>query len=180
MTSSIRPPADPPPPRDEWPEPAPASPQGVTLTQIVMATFQLNARLMDAAGRLAAAGGITASWWQVLGGVLDQPRTLADIGRSMGMSRQGVRRVADLLTDHGLAEYRPNPAHRRAHLLACTESGRWAIQQIAVEQHPWSDRIGSQLDPGDLGTTLTTMHRLISILDDNQRPPDEEGPTNGS
>ena len=39
------------------------------------------------------------------------------------MTRQGVQRVADLLVEHGLAEYQPNPAHRRAKLLACTETG---------------------------------------------------------
>jgi DNA-binding MarR family transcriptional regulator len=170
VTPPIQPPADAPPPRQQWPEPAPPSPAGEILTQIVLATFQLNARLMDAAQQLATAGGITASWWQVLGGIVDQPHTLADIGRRMGMSRQGVRRVADLLVEHGLAEYRPNPAHRRANLLACTESGYWAIRQIAVEQHPWSDRIGSQLDLNDLHSTLAAMHRLISVLEDDHDP----------
>ena len=37
-----------------------------------------------------------------------------EIGRQMGVSRQGVQRVADLLVERGLAEYQPNPAHRRA------------------------------------------------------------------
>lgn len=108
-----------------------------------MTTFQLNARLMEAAQHLAAEADITASWWQVLGGVLDEPRTLAEIGRQMGMSRQGVRRVADVLVERGLAEYRANPAHRRAQLLACTESGYWAIRRISVAQHPWAERLGS-------------------------------------
>src|SRR5690606_21196850 len=85
------------PPRAQWPQPPPETPAGEAITDIALTTFRLNARLMDAAQEMAAAGGITAAWWQVLGGVLDQPRTLADIGRVMGMSRQGVRRVADLL-----------------------------------------------------------------------------------
>jgi len=157
--------AETPPPRDRWPEPALESPAGEALTQLILATFRLNARLMEAAQELAAAGGITAAWWQVLGGVLDQPRTLADIGRRMGVSRQGVRRVADLLVRRGLAEYRPNPAHRRAHLLACTEAGYWAIRQISVAQHPWADRIGSQVGLVDLRHALTTMRRLTAVLE---------------
>jgi DNA-binding MarR family transcriptional regulator len=156
------------PPREEWPKPPPASSAGQALTQIVIATFRLNALLMDAAQEMAAAGGITAAWWQVLGGVLDQPRTLADIGRLMGMSRQGVRRGADLLVAQGLAEYRPNPAHRRAKLMACTDAGYWAIRRITLAQHPWADRIGSQVALDDLHQALATMHELIALLEADQ------------
>ena len=102
------------------------------LTDVIIATFRLNGRLMEVAQQLAAEGGLTAAWWQVLGGVLDEPRSVAEIGRRMGMTRQGVQRIADLLVERGLAEYRPNPAHRRAKLLACTEAGYWAIRQIAL------------------------------------------------
>lgn len=153
------------PPREQWPEPSPVSPTGEVLTDLALTTFRLNARLMDAAQGMAAAGGITAAWWQVLGGVLDQPRTLAEIGRVMGMTRQGVRRVADLLVQNGLAEYKPNPAHRRAKLLTCTEAGYWAIRQISLVQHPWAEHIGSQLDLDDLRGALTTMRRLVAVLE---------------
>lgn len=161
------------PPRDEWPEPRPASPAGEVLTDVILTTFRLNALLMDAAQGMAAAGGITAAWWQVLGGVLDQPRTLADIGRRMGMTRQGVRRVADLLVEHELAEYRPNPAHRRAKLLACTEAGYWAIRRISLVQHPWADRIGAELDLDHLRAALATMRRLVSVLETDRPAPED-------
>ncbi|PZF81572.1 MarR family winged helix-turn-helix transcriptional regulator [Jiangella anatolica] len=159
------------PPRADWPEPSPATPAGQTLTDLALTTFRLNARLMDAAQDMAAAGGITAAWWQVLGGVLDQPRTLADVGRLMGMSRQGVRRVADLLVEQGLAEYRDNPAHRRAKLLACTEAGYWSIRRISLVQHPWAEHIGSQLDLDDLRHALATMRALVAVLEAD-RPAD--------
>jgi DNA-binding MarR family transcriptional regulator len=153
------------PPRADWPEPPPASPAGQVFTEIALTTFRLNARLMEAAQDMAAAGGITAAWWQVLGGVLDQPRTHADIGRLMGMSRQGVRRVADLLVEQGLAEYRPNPAHRRAKLMACTEAGYWAIRRISLVQHPWAEHISAQLDLDDLRRALATMRELVAVLE---------------
>jgi DNA-binding MarR family transcriptional regulator len=100
----------------------------------------------------------------VLGGVLDEPRTVAEVGRQMGVTRQGVQRIADLLVQHGLAEYRPNPAHRRAKLLACSEAGYWAVRRIALAQHPWADRIAAQVGADDLNEALTTMRRLISVL----------------
>lgn len=153
------------PPRAEWPEVGKRSEGGVVLTDVVLATFRLNARLMEAAQGLAAHGGITAAWWQVLGGVLDQPRSVADAGRLMGVSRQGVQRIADLLVERGLAEYRPNPAHRRAKLLACTEAGYWAIRQISVAQGPWTSEIAEAVDLDDLRTTLATMEALITRLE---------------
>ena len=153
------------PPRAHWPDTPPQTEAGALLTQVVLATFRLNARVLDAAQLLAAAGGISAAWWQVLGGVLDEPRTVARIGRQMGVSRQGVQRIADLLVRHGLAEYRDNPAHRRAKLLACTEAGYWAIRQISFVTHPWTDRVGAGIGAEDLRQTLDTMQRLIAALE---------------
>ena len=153
------------PDRADWPEPDPATPAGTALTDMILTTFRLNARLMEAAQELAAAGGITAAWWQVLGGVLDQPRTLAEIGRQMGMTRQGVRRVADLLVAEGLAELRPNPAHRRAQLLACTEAGYWAIRQISIAQHPWAETVGSRVGADELAAATATMRQLVAVLE---------------
>src|ERR671934_938389 len=142
------------PPREAWPEPPPRTKAGEVLTELIVSTFRLNGRLMEVAQGLADEGGLTAARWQVLGGVLDQPRSVADIGRLMGMSRQGVQRVADLLVDHGLAEYRPNPAHRRAKLLACTEAGYWAIRRIGVVTRPWVNRIGAEVGADELRAAL--------------------------
>jgi len=144
------------------------------LTEVILTTFRLNARLMDAAQVLAAEGGMTAAWWQVLGGVLDQPRTVAEIGRRMGVSRQGVRRIADLLVEQELAQYRPNPAHRRAKLLACTQAGYWAIRRIAMVTHPWSDRIAAEVGADELRATLATMQRLVDVLESDQPGADND------
>jgi DNA-binding MarR family transcriptional regulator len=83
----------------------------------------------------------------------------------MGMTRQGVQRVADLLVERGLAEYRPNPDHRRAKLLACTEAGYWAIRQISLVQHPWANRIGAEVGAEQLRSAVETMRRLAGILE---------------
>ena len=153
------------PPRAEWPEPTPETAAGAALTELVLETFRLNGRLLEAAQGLAAEGGITAAWWQVLGGVLDEPRSVADVARRMGLTRQAVQRIADLLVERGLAEYRANPAHRRAKLLACTEAGYWAIRRIALAAHPWGDRVGRQVGEAELRAAVATMRRLVSALE---------------
>ena len=160
------------PPRADWPELPRLTDAGELLTDVVLTTFRLNARLMDVAQELAVAGGLTAAWWQVLGGVLDQPRSVAEIGRRMGMTRQGVQRVADLLVERGLAEYRANPAHRRAKLLACTEAGYWAIRRISLVQQPFADRVGGAVGPDRLQEALATMQSLVAVLEAD-RPAEE-------
>src|SRR5262245_3919886 len=158
------------PPRDGWPEPLPHTEAGRLLTEVVVTTFRLNRSLLDVAEGLAVEGEITAAWWQVVGGILDQPRTVPDIGRRMGMTRQAVQRVADLLVHRALAEYRPNPNHRRANLLACTEAGQWAIRRIAIAQHPWANRIGAKVGADGLRRTLTTMQRILSAIEAHDAP----------
>jgi DNA-binding MarR family transcriptional regulator len=153
------------PARAEWPEPAAQTEAGRLLTDVILTTFRLNGRLMDVAQELAAEGELTAAWWQVLGGVLDEPRSVAEVGRRMGMTRQGVQRVADLLVERGLAEYRPNPAHRRAKLLACTEAGYWAVRRISLAQIPWANRLGAEVGEDELRSALAGMQRLVAALE---------------
>lgn len=153
------------PPREDWPDPPPHTQAGEALTDVIIATFRLNGRLMDVAQQRARAGGLTATEWQVIGGVLDQPHSVAEIGRLMGMTRQGVQRVADQLVARGLAAYRPNPAHRRAKLLACTEAGYWAIRQITLVQRPWADQVGAEIGDSELRATLTTLRRLVATIE---------------
>ena len=157
------------PPREEWPPAPELSDAGAALTDLILETFRLNGRLLEVAQERAAAGGLTAAWWQVLGGVIDEPRSVADVGRRMGVTRQAVQRIADLLVERGLAEYRPNPAHRRAKLLACTEAGYWAIRQISLAQRPWADEVGDEVGVEPLRHALDTMRRLVATIDAQSR-----------
>ena len=111
------------------------SESGDLLSGLALGSFRLYAQFLHVAEGLARPVGMTAAWWQVLGAVLREPLPVAGIARAMGMTRQGVQRIADLLVERGLAEYRPNPAHRRAKLLQPTAAGREAIAKI-VPAHP--------------------------------------------
>jgi DNA-binding MarR family transcriptional regulator len=84
------------------------------LSGVALAAFRLNGQFLEVAEEMARPLGLTAAWWQVLGAVLTRPLPVAGIAREMGITRQSVQRIADLLVDRGLAEARPNPAHRRA------------------------------------------------------------------
>ena len=67
-----------------------------------------------------------------------------------------------------LPSIRPNPAHRRAKLLGCTEAGYWAVRRVSLVAHPWANRVSAELDPDDLATTLQTLQQLVGVLEHAQ------------
>ncbi len=115
---------------------------------------------------MARPAGLTAAWWQVLGAVLNDPLPVAGIARAMGITRQSVQRIADVLVERGLAEYRQNPAHRRAKLLVPTEEGRAAVARIGPAHTEFATRLGEALGgPGEFAHVLAVLSRLSEALD---------------
>lgn len=129
-------------------------------SSVAKVVFRLNGQLVEMAEDLAAPAGLTAAWWRVLGSVLAEPLPVADIARRFGITRQSVQRVADMLVDEGLAEYRPNPAHRRAKLLCATDAGRARVRRIAPGHRALSTRLVDELGPDRLRETLACLEAL--------------------
>jgi DNA-binding MarR family transcriptional regulator len=143
---------------------------GDALTELVIRVFRLNGQVLAAAETMARPAGLTAAWWQVLGAVLQEPLPVSGIAREMGLTRQSVQRIADLLVDKGLAEYLPNPAHRRAKLLRPAEAGQAAIDRRGESQHVWSNRVSAAVGERDLRKALDVLERLVAALDKDAEP----------
>jgi DNA-binding MarR family transcriptional regulator len=135
------------------------------LAGVALTVFRLNGQFLGLAEELSRPVGLTAAWWQVLGAVLHQPLSVAGIARAMGITRQSVQRIADLLVDKGLAEYRPNPAHRRAKLLQVTDEGLAAVRRIDPAHAAFADRIAAELGVEQFRRTLDHLARLSEALD---------------
>uniref|UniRef100_UPI0015F010A0 MarR family winged helix-turn-helix transcriptional regulator n=1 Tax=Streptomyces phytophilus TaxID=722715 RepID=UPI0015F010A0 len=84
------------------------------------ASFRLGGQFLARGELLAAPAGLTAARWQVLYAVRREPLSVAGVARVLGVARQSVQRIADVLVERDLAAYEPNPAHRRAKLLRPT------------------------------------------------------------
>jgi DNA-binding MarR family transcriptional regulator len=136
------------------------------MARAALTAFRLNGQFLDLAESLAQPVGLTAAWWQVLGAVLHEPLPVAGIARVMGITRQSVQRVADLLVDNGLAEYRPNPAHSRAKLLAPTTDGLAAVERIVPGQRATAVRLADRLGADELAAALAAMEKLSQALED--------------
>ncbi|WP_395572826.1 MarR family winged helix-turn-helix transcriptional regulator [Streptomyces sp. BK79] len=142
------------------------------LSRAALGVFRLNGQFLAVAEELARPAGLTAARWQVLGAVLREPLPVSGVARAMGITRQSVQRVADLLVEGGLAEYRPNPAHRRAKLLAPTEAGFAAVSRIDPGHAALADRLaGAYGSVAELAEAVEAVERLSKALDDIGGPP---------
>ena len=135
------------------------------MSALAKTVFRLNGQLVAVAERLAQPAGLKAAWWQVLGAVLADPLPVADIARSIGVTRQSVQRVADLLVGHDLAEYAPNPAHRRAKLLRPTDKGRAAIRRIRPHHAELAQRLADETGTELLQRTVDDLAQLSKALE---------------
>ena len=139
------------------------------LSDAALTSFRLNGQLLALAEELARPVGLTAAWWQVLGAALGAPQTVSDIARAMGLTRQSVQRVADLLVERGLAAYAENPAHRRAKLLSPAEAGYAAVRAIHPAHHEAAHRLVAEVGAERLAEVLAGMHELSEALDRIER-----------
>jgi DNA-binding MarR family transcriptional regulator len=135
------------------------------LSGAALAVFRLNGQFLGVAEELSRPAGLTAARWQVLGAVLARPLPVAGIARAMGITRQSVQRIADLLVEQGLAEYLPNPAHRRAKLLRPTQDGYDAVRRIDPGHAALAKRLADEFGSDELGATLHALTRLSAALD---------------
>lgn len=135
------------------------------LSRTALAVFRVHGQMLEVSEELARPVGLTAARWQVLGAVLPEPLPVSGIARAMGLTRQGVQRTADLLVEQGLAEYRPNPAHQRAKLLAVTDDGLAAVRRIGPGQRDLAERLAGKLGADEFAQVAASLEKLIAALD---------------
>lgn len=135
------------------------------LTEIVLLVFRLEAGFMEAAEQISAPAGLTAARWKVLGAVLAEARTVAEIGRVMGLARQSVQRLADILVEEELAAYADNPHHRASRLLTPTKRGRAAIARLAERQARWANTVSQRFSSKQLSACRDTLRQLIDDVE---------------
>lgn len=143
------------------------TPGGQALTELVLAVFRLNGRLLSAGDRLVSELGLTSARWQVLGAIAltPNPQPVAWLARSMGLNRQGVQRIVNEIAEDGLVELRPNPNHRRAHLVALTRRGQDAFETASALQVPWANALARGIGPEQLAAASHIAKLLSERLD---------------
>jgi DNA-binding MarR family transcriptional regulator len=144
---------------------------GDAFSTLAIRIIQLHGQLIAAGDSLARPVGQSSARWQVLAGAEDGNRTVSDIARALGLARQSIQRLADLLESEGLIAYVDNPRHRRAKLIVLTVSGRRALDAIQAAQGKWANAMGAELGERRLREAADVLERVQMALATAQRRP---------
>ncbi len=138
-----------------------------TLVRIIVADiYELAGRLRDCGEAIAKTVGQTQARWQVMSAAAsERPHTVPQIARVLGVTRQNVQRIADLLVAEGAAEYRDNPDHRSSPHLTLTRRGHSTLERLTKAAGGYHARIARKLSPADVVSLQRGLRRLLEALD---------------
>jgi DNA-binding MarR family transcriptional regulator len=140
------------------------TPAGDAFARLSITVLQLANHLTAAGDVLTRPLGQTSARWQVLAAAGQEAMSVAQIARALGLARQGVQRLADLIEGEGLARYEDNPAHRRAKLLVLTPKGREVLAAIRARQAIWANALGARLEEGEMYATSKLLSRMLEAV----------------
>jgi DNA-binding MarR family transcriptional regulator len=139
------------------------------MTALVLAIFRAHQALVNEGDRRVGLIGLNSARWKVLGAISlgESPLTAAEIGRRMGLSRQGAQKQVDQLCEEGLGQRVPNPAHARVPLYDLTETGRAAFAQADEIWSRWSEELGRGLKPTQLQSARELLEHLTRVVEES-------------
>ena len=137
---------------------------GEAFSLLAITALRLAGYLTAAGDALAEPAGQTSARWQVLAGARSGTLSVAEIARLLGLSRQAVQRLADVLEKEGLIAYAENPRHQRAKLAVLTEKGAARLAAIEARQAKWADALGAGFTVTELNRAQKLMAAVIAAL----------------
>lgn len=143
----------------------PRTAEGDALSGLAIGVLRVAGYLTQAGDALSKPFGQTSARWQVLAAAANAPLSVAQIARVLGLSRQAVQRLADLLEADGLARYEDNPAHQRAKLLTLTPAGEKTLADIQAKQAVWANALGARIGEADLLQAQRIVQRVLEVLE---------------
>jgi DNA-binding MarR family transcriptional regulator len=136
------------------------------ITEIILAIFRLNGRIIEWGDDLSSEFGLTSARWQVLGAITlaDAPQTVPEIADRMGVSRQATQKQVNLLEAEALVSKRPNPRHRRSPHYRLTEAGERVYSQVWEKYQAWTLEASRDVPAAVLDGALTGLRFLDASL----------------
>lgn len=131
---------------------------------LVADVYELAGLLRRSGEVTAATQGQTQARWQLLSVICEEALTVPQAARRLGITRQGIQRVANDLVEADLAEFQSNPDHRTSPLLALTDNGRDVLEAITERAAVSNSRLAAALGPASLRATHQGIRRLILEL----------------
>lgn len=136
------------------------------LSLFSLSIFQMNGLLMRSGDLITRSINQSSARWQVLGRIGHGTQTVAQIARDMGLARQSVQRIADLLTAEALTVYTVHPNDQRTKLIAITEKGKEILAAIYERYAEWNQQLLTKLDPDQLKQIAESLVQIGHVIEE--------------
>ena len=134
------------------------------LALLVADVYELAGALRRSGEALAGRVGQSQARWQLLSVVSEGEWTVPAAARRLGLSRQAVQRVADLLVHEGQLRFADNPAHLRSPRLEPTAAGRRTLERITESSRAWRAEVAAGLSATEIERSRTLLRTLLERL----------------
>jgi DNA-binding MarR family transcriptional regulator len=116
--------------------------------------------------------GVNASMRAVMEALSEgAEKTVPEIARARGVSRQHIQVIANRLGGAGLIETRANPRDRRTVLMALSASGADLFEEIQARERVALERLAARFDKDALGVALAALGTLSGGLKEEHHTP---------
>ena len=113
--------------------------------------------------------GVNASMRAVMESLAgDGERTVPDIARSRGVSRQHIQKLVNGLAEDGLVELVPNPAHKKSRLVAITDVGRKVAAATARRERKILPEIARDIPLEDIRVATSVLASLKEAFESDR------------
>lgn len=152
------------------------------IDELIFEIFRVNDRLLVIGDATVKELGLTSARWLVLGAIAlsEKATTVAQIARTMGLTRQGVQRLTNEMASTGLVEMQDNPRDRRARVVVLTEAGREAYEAALKRwRAEWTAQMEEILTDDEITETMRRLRRLRGLIQANSsaRSSTRQGPS---
>lgn len=136
------------------------------LALLVADVFEAAGALRLHGDRTAAQVGQSQARWQVLSVFSEGDWTVATAARRLGVTRQSVQRIADLLVEDRLARYEANPRHNGSPLVRLTDAGESALAVISTASLAWRRAAAAGISDEHIAITREVLRVLVQRAQD--------------
>ncbi len=147
------------------------STQGAALTQCLLEVLRVEAHAIAVHDQIAAGEGLTAARWSVLSEIRSSEtgRTVSQIARTLGLQRQGIRKIVQTLVAKELLTLHDNPDHVKSPLVRITAKGQRVCERLASRQATWANRASLTQTASKLRQLHAQLRELTELLSNERR-----------
>jgi DNA-binding MarR family transcriptional regulator len=149
------------------------TPSGQALTDLILMVFKANVDLVDAGPLIVRDQTMSSMRWQMLNALEEESKTAAQLGREIGITRQGALLNVQSLLDLGYVTLNDNAEDQRAKKVVLTPAGAAKLHEMNDYQATWANQLGTHFDKEQLDVALGVVSKLrlltltsVSIADE--------------